>query len=124
MTQRPRTTACIAGLGAILFIGVGCASNGNNGLAGTWRADENIRTRDPDVGRFQFGAVTFAEDGTYTAHMIYGERQLGESGKWRTSGNRLDLPVSDRSYRYNLDGDALRLTDFETNTTLVLNRYH
>lgn len=117
---RKRKGISLLGLAAVALVAVGCQSRN---IVGTWEAQKNVPTDDPRVGEFRFGAVTFAQDGTYTAHMIYADRQLGETGKWTTSGDTLRLTRSNRQYRYELLDGELRLTDPNTNVMLTLHRY-
>ncbi|MEC9373526.1 MAG: hypothetical protein VYC34_06765 [Planctomycetota bacterium] len=94
-----------------------CASHG---VSGTWRA-----SRADTPGPFKFGAVSFVQDGTYTAEMHYADEVLTNVGGWSTSGDRLSLSEPRRTYIYSLEngGDKLRITDMDTNTTVELDRY-
>lgn len=60
-------------------------------LVGTWRG----RQQSPDAP-FEFAGVTFAPDGTYTAHMVYEGEARGDSGKWRVEGGELVLAAGRR----------------------------
>ena len=119
MASTIRKSMSVLGLLAVGMIAAGCQSQK---LVGTWEAQKNVPTNDPRVGAFQFGAVTFAPDGTYTAHMIYADRQLGESGEWTTKGDMLELKKANRAYRYSLHGDTLDLTDPKMNVSIALQR--
>lgn len=94
-----------AALGAFVVVMVGgCASSS---LVGSWRGAESTPAEAP----FEFAGVTFAPDRTYTAHMRYEDRELGETGEWVTHGNILELKENDRSYTYTLHGDEVTFTD-------------
>lgn len=127
----------------VLALGVpvlGCASDGNGGggggiadaggagtgrgaaeprLVGTWRGQEQNPTTP-----FQFVAVTFAPDGTYTAGLNIGGQTRADSGRWRTSGEQeLMIDPGSRRYRYELRGEeTLVLTDPQTNVSASLAR--
>lgn len=120
MTNTTRRSLSVLSLVAAAAMTAGCQSHK---LVGTWEADKDVPTHDSRVGDFRFGAVTFAPDGTYTAHMIYADRQLGETGDWKTQGDMLEFTNSHRSYRYSLHGNDLNLTDPKTNISLTLHRY-
>ncbi|MEM7622696.1 MAG: hypothetical protein AAF235_05780 [Planctomycetota bacterium] len=90
---RVRITTASAGLAALGALG-GCSSGS---LVGTWqsqRAVENLPS-----APFDFAAVTFAPDGTYTAEMVYGGRTLAETGTWTHAADELVVgPQPSRRY--------------------------
>lgn len=91
----------------------GCA-----GLTGTWKA-----TPEDTPGPFKFGAVSFVGDHTYTAEMHYQERVLTNVGGWSTSGDQLTLSAPARTYRYEVKGDKLYITDPDMGITVEMDRF-
>lgn len=115
-----RKSASVLGLVGACLVAAGCQTSK---LVGTWEADKTVPTGDSHVGAFRFGAVTFAPDGTYTAHMIYADKQMGESGEWTTRGDMLELKKAKREYKFKLYDDKLDLTDPQSHVSLTLHRY-
>jgi len=102
--------------GTILILS-GCATN----ISGTWQG------RDANLDRpFSFGAVTFAQDGTYTAEARYGDTVRAVTGTYSISGDVIMLfgePFGERSYQLNRTKDTLIFTDTRTEGSMTLDRY-
>ena len=127
--KRHAFTAAAMSLAAAATVSVGCetaqpsqsrgqASAQPRALVGTWRAADSS----PRTG-FNFGSVTFAPDGTYTAEMEYEDEIHANSGGWLTRGDELRLTNPNRRYTYELRGDTLVITDPERRISVPMRRY-
>ena len=95
----------------------GCSAKDR--FVGTWESGREVETDRP----FDFGAVTFAPDSTYTARMIYAGETVAETGFWSVSFGGLNIDDS-RRYIYSFDGNnRVILTDRETGIELDLQRF-
>ena len=79
-------------LASALLMLTGCATD----ISGTWQGRDSTLER-----AFNFGAVTFAPDGTYTAEAKYGDTIRAVSGTYSISGEMIMLygePFGERNY--------------------------
>lgn len=101
----------------LTFVLSGCASTQ---LVGTWKGQE----ADPG-STFSFAAVTFANDGTYTAQMKYKEQMRADSGHWEVEDGQLVLDEGQRSYEISFDGkNVLQVKDPKSGHAVMLKRFH
>lgn len=87
---------------AAMLVGAsGCATSR---LVGTWKSERAL-SGEPAAG-FDFAAVTFAPDGTYTAEMVYAGKTRAQSGTWELeSDGELEIgPEPEREYEVTFDG--------------------
>jgi hypothetical protein len=95
----------------------GCSAKDR--FVGTWESRRQAAPEQP----FDFGAVTFAPDSTYTARMIYEGETVAETGRWGVAFGGLNIGDS-RRYIYRFEGgDAVYLRDRETDIELKLFRF-
>jgi hypothetical protein len=95
----------------------GCSAKDR--FVGTWQSEREVKPE----REFDFGAVTFAPDNTYTARMLYGGETVAETGHWSVSFGGLNID-DNRRYTYEFDGDGrVILTDRETGIELELQRF-
>lgn len=92
-----------------------CASS--SGLVGSWRGDGTTAERP-----FTFGAVSFADDGTFTAEARYGQVVRVQSGHWQLDGYTLDLVEDERTYTIHIMGDTATFTDPTSGNKMLLTR--
>jgi hypothetical protein len=90
-----------------------CASS--SGLVGSWRGEGTTSERP-----FTFGAVSFVDDGTFTAEARYGRVVRVQSGHWTLDGNNLELVEDERAYTIHIMGDTVRFTDPESGNSMLL----
>jgi hypothetical protein len=95
----------------------GCSSSDR--FVGTWKSGQDVKPE----REFDFGAVTFAPDNTYTAQMLYGGETVAETGHWNVRFGGLNIDDT-RRYIYRFEGDdRVILRDRETDIELELNRF-
>jgi len=84
---------------------IGAVSGCGSQLRGTWTADKSIEPASP------IAAVSFCEDGTYTAHAKYNEHTRGSTGHYSYDAGRLSLDTdgTKRDYEVTLKGDEMRI---------------
>lgn len=113
-------TRSLAKASSILLVGImlgGCSAKER--FVGTWESGREAAPEQP----FDFGAVTFAPDETYTARMIYNGATVAETGRWRVLFGGLNIDDT-RRYTYRFDGnDRVFLRDRETGVELELTRF-
>ena len=122
--MRPTCTALIS-LSLLASIAlIGCASG--PGIGGTWQGRAAAGERP-----FSFGAVTFANDGTYTAEAIYaidGENTTrAVSGTWSMTGEVMILegePYGTRTYNVDAACGTLVFTDPDSGKSMTLDRFN
>ncbi len=102
-------------LAAAALLG-GCAGSSN--LVGTWEA-----TGQPPEG-FSVAEVTFRDNGTYSAEVTEGGRDMSDSGSWSKSGKNLEFEGAraTRIYEARLRGGDLILTDPDTGQSVTMVR--
>ena len=104
-------------LASALLMLTGCATD----ISGTWQGRDSTLER-----AFNFGAVTFAPDGTYTAEAKYGDTIRAVSGTYSISGEMIMLygePFGERNYRLTSSEESLIFTDTKTDGSMTLDRY-
>jgi hypothetical protein len=101
-------------LAAGLLLG-GC---GSSNIVGTWRA-----TGDPGEG-FSVAEATFRDDGSYSAQVVEGGREMTDSGQWSKSGKKLELQGqrTTRVYETRISGDEMTMTDPDSGRSVTLER--
>lgn len=97
---------------ACLLAVVGCQAP----IAGTWKM-----APDQPKGKVSFGAMTLAEDGTFTAEADYGTGVKVTSGYYCYCCDKLcfDSDGHQRKYDATLDGDVLTVTHDKTSIKMV-----
>jgi osmotically-inducible protein OsmY len=101
-------------LGGSLLLG-GCSSSN---LVGTWRA-----SGESGEG-FSVAEATFRDDGSYSAEVVEGGREISDSGQWSKRGKKLELQGerATRTYEARVRGAELIMTDPETGQSVTLER--
>ena len=95
----------------------GCSASER--FVGTWKSGQDVKPE----RQFDFGAVTFAPDNTYTAQMLYGGETVAETGHWNVRFGGLNIDDT-RRYIYRFEGDdRMFLRDRETEVELELQRF-
>lgn len=95
----------------------GCSASDQ--FVGTWESGQDVKPE----RQFDFGAVTFAPDNTYTAQMLYGGETVAETGRWQVAFGGLNIGDT-RRYIYRFEGeDTVYLRDRETDIELELKRF-
>jgi hypothetical protein len=89
----------------------------SSGLVGSWRGDGT-----PSERPFTFGAVSFADDGTFTAEARYGGVIRLQSGHWHLDGNTLELLEDERGYTIHIMGDTVTFIDPNSGNSMLLTR--
>lgn len=108
------------GVAAVAATAVLAGCSAKDRFVGTWESGREVK---PDR-EFDFGAVTFAPDNTYTARMLYGGETVAETGHWGVSFGGLNIDDS-RRYIYTFDGDdRVILKDRDTGVELELQRFN
>ena len=103
------------GLAALLL--TGCAGTGS-GIGGSWTS-----TTEPSGTDFEVAAVTFADDGTYTAKVSYADQERDDSGTWTFDNGTLELMGhSTRTYTASVDDGTLTITNPENGSAVTLSR--
>ncbi|MFU8830198.1 MAG: hypothetical protein ACNA8P_12300 [Phycisphaerales bacterium] len=103
-------------IAAAMLLG-GCSAKDR--FVGTWESGRDEAPQEP----FDFGAVTFAPDKTYTARMIYDGSVFAETGRWNVAFGGLNIDDT-RRYIYRFEGsDRVVLRDRETGVELELTRF-
>ncbi len=114
MQRSALITLALAPLALLL---VGCSAQDR--FVGTWQSAREAAPEQP----FDFGAVTFAPDKTYTARMIYDGETVAETGHWSVMFGGLNIGDS-RRYLYRFDGhDTVFIRDRESEAEIELNRF-
>lgn len=100
---------------AAAFLLGGCSSSN---IVGTWRA-----SGEPQEG-FSVAEATFRDDGSYSAEVVEGGRQMSDSGEWSKRGKNLELEgqQATRVYEAQVRGDELVMTDPESGRSVTLQR--
>ncbi len=101
----------------IPFVMTACTSS--SGLVGSWHGDGTMAEQP-----FTFGAVSFADDGTFTAEARYGQVVRVQSGHWHLDGYTLDLVEDQRTYTIHIMGDTVTFTDPTSGNSMLLTRVH
>ena len=99
------------------LVATGCATN----ISGTWQGRASTSERP-----FSFGAVTFAQDGTYTAEAKYGETARAVTGTYSVTGDKIIMfgePFGERTYTMEKTNDALIFTDPSSGNSMTLDRF-
>jgi hypothetical protein len=113
--HRSITTLGLLALSGTLL--TGCSASER--FVGTWESGREAAPQQP----FDFGAVTFAPDNTYTARMIYDGETVAETGRWNVRFGGLNIDDT-RRYIYRFEGgDRVILRDRETDIELELKRF-
>ncbi|MFG0293222.1 MAG: hypothetical protein ACIAQF_05580 [Phycisphaerales bacterium JB065] len=95
----------------------GCSAQDR--FVGTW---QSVTEAAPEQ-TFEFGAVTFAPDKTYTAQMVYNGDTVAETGHWSVWFGGLNIGDT-RRYLYRFDGnDTVFLRDRESDSEIELSRF-
>jgi hypothetical protein len=122
-----RFVVLVALLGVVLPV-AGCQSgnwfggsddkkDSGQSIVGTWRGRDDAANTP-----FQFAAVTFAPDGTYTAQMRYADQLRADSGRYTFNGGTLKINEGNREYSVLRQGDTLQVTDVQTKHAVTLDR--
>ena len=95
----------------------GCATPN---LVGSWESSGE------DPGDFDVGAVTFRDDGTYSADVTYEDREMEDRGQWTYRSSTLTFDSSseapDRSYTVKVKGDTMTITNPDTGQSVTMTR--
>jgi len=98
-----------------LLLAAGCQSP----VAGTWKVGPDQKP----TGKMEFGVMTLANDGTFTAEAKYENRSVVMSGCYRYDQDQLMFCMDDpeakmRTYEAKLVGDKLTMSHEGTSVTL------
>ena len=103
---------------AVLVAGVVLGGCSSSNIVGTWRG-----TGAPGEG-FTVAEATFRDDGSYSADVVEGDREMSDSGQWTKRGKTLELQGqrATRVYEARVRGDELTMTDPESGKSATLER--
>lgn len=93
----------------------GCSSSN---IVGTWRAQGA-----PGEG-FSVAEATFRDDGSYSAEVVEGGREMTDTGQWTKRGKNLELQGqhATRTYEAQVRGDELTMTDPDSGQSQTFER--
>jgi hypothetical protein len=94
----------------------GCAGSG---IQGSWKS-----TNEPSGSDFELGKVTFAEDGSYTATVMYADQERDDAGTWTFEDGKLTLEGHGGTRTYDaaiVDGEMV-ITNPESGDAVTLER--